>query len=128
MPTATEKERMRLQVEQLTCFIEAAYAGLVRDLKVTWKYDWDDRQRELDSPYSARIKRARRKDYGKHTRIDFDTPTYWGSMSGMLYEQAYHMRERLIDKLDDDKRAKAEAALVNEYGPRHGQRRGAMGE
>lgn len=117
MATKQDKERMRLQIEQLTCFLHAAYAGLVRDLKVTWKYDWDDRQRELNGQYSSKVKRDRKKDYGKHTRIDFDTPTYWGSMSGMLYEQAYHMREILIDKIDDDKRAKATAALVREYGP-----------
>ena len=116
MSAAGEKERMRLQIEQITSLLDAAYAGLVRNLKLTWEYDWDDRRRGFDSPYSAKIKADHEHDYGRHTRIDFDTPCYWGHMSGDLVERAYHWRERLIDKVDDDKRARAAARMNEEYG------------
>ena len=116
-----KKALMRLQIEQLTSFLDAAYAGLVSNLRITWDYEWDDEHGK--SEWSDKIKADKRSTYGRHTEITIATPTWHGSMGGDLSEQAYGWREKLIDKLDDDKRAKAAAAMNAEYGPDRREKR-----
>jgi hypothetical protein len=98
--TPEQRKEMERQVEQLTCFLKSTYAGLARDVKITW--DYSDGPDALGRGGEYKIADRYRDTYGKHTEITIGVgDSYYGSttLSHMLYEHAYHMRERLLDKL-----------------------------
>jgi hypothetical protein len=107
--TPEQRAQMEKQVEQLTCFLDSTYAGLARDVKITWEYS--DGPDAIGRTSRMQIADYYRDTHGKHTEITIGVgDSYYGSttLSHMLYEHAYHMRERLLDKLN-------EKALHREY-------------
>lgn len=114
--TPIQREEMEKQVEQLTCFLKSVYAGLARDVKITW--DYSDGPDALGRGGQHKIADHYRDSYGKHTEITIGVgDSYYGSttLSFMLYEHAHHMRERLRDKLDEREQDRDYAALANRW-------------
>ena len=94
-----DREKIKLQIEQLTCFLDSSYAGLAHDVRIVWNYRNKDA-----SAHPHDVASYWREQHGKHEEITVGGgDTYYSSdtIGHMLYEHAYHMRERLQDKLAD---------------------------
>lgn len=101
------KEEMELQIEQITCFLKSVYEGMAHDIKIVWRYGNSD----------PSVANYRRSEGGKHEEITIGVgDAYYGSrsVSAMLYETAYHMRERLNDRLEDNRKTGTFLDLVDE--------------
>jgi hypothetical protein len=110
-----KKKEIERQIEQLTCFLKASYAGFTHDIKIVWKYGGEaDRAGHKNEQSTIDYWR---RDYGKHEEITIGVgDAYYGSdtLAHMLYEGAYHMRERLHDKLSEMATGKTRAEIKRE--------------
>lgn len=100
-----QKEEMKRQLEQITCFLDSVYAGMAHDIRIVWRFGAgnDAIGRETTQDVVDHWKDS----YGKHEEITIGVgDSYYGSksISAMLYESAYHMRERINDRLADNGR------------------------
>lgn len=109
------KKQMEAQVEQLNCFLKSAYAGMAHDIKIVWRYGGGPDA--IGRVTEQSVADHWRDQYGKHEEVTVGVgDSYYGSttLSHMLYESAYHMRERLLDKLSEIKVGKTRAELKRE--------------
>ena len=100
--TDEKRAEMQRQIEQITCLIKSIYAGMAHDIKIVWRYGGGKDALGRAGP-SDNVLDHWRNEYGKHEEVTIGVgDCYYGSqsISAMLYETAYHMRERLTDKLD----------------------------
>ena len=115
MNEADKRKQIATQIEQLTYFIDSTYAGMVHDLKLTWRLaGGPDAIGRAVEQVTADYWRDK---HGKHEEVTMGAgDAYYGSatLSHMLYEAAYHMRERLVDQLSGIKGEKTRSELERE--------------
>ena len=109
------RQEIETQIEQLTCFLKSSYAGMAHDIKIVWKFQGGPDV--LGRMTEQSVADHWRSEYGNHEEITVGVgDSYFGSttLSHMLYENAYHMRERLFDKVSEMKTGKSRAELKRE--------------
>ena len=100
--TPEKRAQIERQIEQLTCFLKSSYAGMAHDVKIVWTFKDGPDAAGYTSPNGFDVVEYWRPTYGKHEEVTIGVgDAYYGSSSlgHMLYEHAYHMRERLQDQL-----------------------------
>lgn len=102
--TDEQRKQIQLQIKQLNCFLDSVYAGMAHDVKIVWNFRAGPDALGRDRGITLAVLDYWRDKYGKHEEITIGVgDAYYGSstLSHMLYEHAYHMRERLLVQLED---------------------------
>ena len=86
---AVKRDEIKRQIEQLTCFVKSVYAGMARDIKISWRFA------EGPDALGRMVEKSTvdywRGNYGKHEEITIGVgDAYYGSdaLSHMLYDHA----------------------------------------